>query len=142
MEERVLLNRNIFVSFDLPFHRYHFYLLLRHYFFVVLDALFNSVKVLFHHFMRNSLDYFSLLVGDDLSPHRHFFNIGAILVLNHLLLVGHVAYSTLTCIPRTVPFTTYSPFTCDETSLLASLRTREPPMLGGGEYAMLAAFMW
>ncbi len=103
----LLFDGNILITFDLSLDWHHFYLLLRHYFLIVLDALLHCIVILLHHLPRHCLDHFSLLVGYYLSLHRNLLDVRPVFVFHHFLLVGHVAHPALPCLTQSVPFTTY-----------------------------------
>lgn len=104
----ILFDRNVLIPFDLAFNWHHFYLFLRDDLLVILDALLDGIVILLDHFPRDCLYDLPLLVGDDLALDWHFLHVCPVLILDYLLLVGHVAHPALTCLNRHVPFTTYS----------------------------------
>jgi hypothetical protein len=75
--------------------------------------------------VRNRFDYSSLFVPHFFLLYWNFFNVLAILVLDHFLLVRNVVYATLAWVGLGLPLTTYSPVTWEETRFWVADWVRE-----------------
>ena len=94
----LLLDGDVFVSFDLALNWNHFYLFIGDHLFVILNAFLNGVEILLYHLSGDRLYHFTFFICDDLSLHGDFLDVGAIFILNHFFFIGDVAHPALTCL--------------------------------------------
>ncbi len=94
INESLLFNGNILNFLNFFFHRYDIDFLLRDDLFIVLGDFFNSIKILFDYFARDSLYNFSLGIINNFSGFGHHLLDGSGFIVNDLLFIWNVFDST------------------------------------------------